>query len=164
MKNRSISSMERRLAALLAVLLLSAGYAGSGEEGAAAKKTAGTDIALSGPDAPLRDPFWPVGYQPKTAAAQLSKEPARVAAGAGEIDWNAAMEKISIQGVSTRAGNDFYAVINGEVKSEGETVSVEIGTISYTWMIDDIAPPSSVKLRRLTVGQVALVEDNTKGR
>jgi hypothetical protein len=124
----------------------------------------GTDVALITAEKPLRDPFWPVGYKPKWSSAQKSTTPVKAVTGETGTDWSRAMEQISIQGVSSRADNDFYAIINGEVKSEGETVSVQVGLLSYTWMIEEISPPSSVKLRRVTVDQVALNEENTTGR
>jgi hypothetical protein len=65
-------------------------------------------------------------------------------------DWNKAMQSIDIQGVSSRAGNEFYAVINGEIKSRGDTVSVTVGGIVYTWQIQSISPPSSVQMRRIS--------------
>ena len=61
------------------------------------------------------------------------------------------MKKVVINGVSSSADNDYYAVINGEVKSVGDTVSVRMDSSVYTWAVDDIKPPGSVKLRRVSV-------------
>lgn len=133
-------------AATLAVLLISSLYVSAVDQKSI--EPGGTQHAVEKAEKVLRDPFWPVGFQPKRAftvttnSAQVIMEP--------EVssDWNKAMQEVVIQGVSSRAGNEFYAVINGEVKSTGDTVSVQVGTMTYTWMIENISPPSSVKMRR----------------
>ena len=118
-----------------------------GEE---AGHAAGMDDAVSTPVEVQRDPFWPVGFEPKrnvvieTTGTNVT---VRVKEGA---DWNKAMQQIAIQGVSSKAGNESYAIINGQVRSTGETVTLLVGEINYTWMIESISPPSSVKLRRLS--------------
>ena len=98
----------------------------------------------------MRDPFWPVGYTPKWIIEKNAESQNKAVENEGSTDWNKAMERVEIQGVSSRAGNEFYAVINGQIKSAGETVSVMVGSVNYTWMIEDISPPSSVKLRRVS--------------
>jgi len=110
----------------------------------------GMNHAKVGTDTVLRDPLWPVGYTPAWQGAKNTQEESATVKNEGSIDWNKAMEKVAIQGVSSRAGNEFYAVVNGQVRSAGETVCVEIGNVSYTWMIEGISPPSSVKLRRVS--------------
>jgi hypothetical protein len=95
-----------------------------------------------------RDPFWPVGYVPKEAVlAATQKSTADVPAGS----WKEAMKMVSIDGISRSAGSEYYAVINGQIKSAGDTVSVRLGNSLYTWAVDSIEAPGSVKLRRLTV-------------
>jgi hypothetical protein len=111
---------------------------------------------MSGEKTPLssikRDPFWPVGYQPKTMSTQdmsdVKQEPVPVG---GQGEWDAAMKQIVINGVSSSADGDFFAVINGEIKSVGATVVATHGGRKYTWMVDSIKPPESVKLRRISV-------------
>ncbi len=110
----------------------------------------GMDDAIDDEVAVQRDPFWPVGYTPKWVASKKSPEQETVVGKAESTDWNKAMREIAIQGVSSRSGSEFFAVINGQIKSAGETVSVQVGDILYTWLIDSISPPSSVKLRRVS--------------
>lgn len=110
----------------------------------------GMDDAKVGAVAKLRDPFWPVGYTPKWITAEKAQKQGQVVEKETRIDWNKAMEQIAIQGVSSRSGNEFFAVINGQIRSTGETVSVQVGDVNYSWMIEGISPPSSVKLRRVT--------------
>ena len=114
------------------------------------KPSGGIDDAIVSTVAMQRDPFWPVGYKPKWSFENESKAQIKVVDKEGSTDWNRAMEQVVIQGVSSRAGNEFYAVINGQVKSAGETVSVTVGDVNYSWMIESISPPSSVKLRRVS--------------
>lgn len=96
-----------------------------------------------------RDPFWPIGYIPKKV-----DNPSGDGAGdtknkkKGNIDWEEAMKRVVINGVSSRATDEYIAVINNEVKSVGESVSIRYGGVKYTWKVDRITPPSSVKLRR----------------
>jgi len=110
----------------------------------------GIDGALVGAVAVQRDPFWPVGYTPERLDGKGSGEQGKALESGGKIDWNKAMKQVAIQGVSSRAGDEFFAVVNGQIKGKGEIVSVQIGGVSYTWMIDGISPPSSVKLRRVS--------------
>lgn len=110
-------------------------------------KVSGTNSAITS-SREQRDPFWPVGFVPKGAVQENEKKKIEHDK---NTNWEKAMTQIAIQGVSSRAGNDFYAVINGQVKSVGETVSVSVSGSLYTWMVDSIAPPRSVKLRRVSV-------------
>lgn len=97
-----------------------------------------------------RDPFWPVGYIPERLIAK--KAPVEKVKSAPVIgSWSLAMKTIVINGVSSRSDNDFFAVINGEIKSVGDSVSVKYGDAVYTWSVDGIKPPNSVKLRRVSV-------------
>ena len=110
----------------------------------------GTDGALVSAVAVQRDPFWPVGYTPERLVKKKPEEQSKMLESTGKIDWNKAMKQIAIQGVSSRAGDEFFAVVNGEIKGTGETVSVQVDGVGYTWVIDGISPHSSVKLRRVS--------------
>lgn len=141
-------SIARTIGMVTLLALIVAPNAGSADE-SKTNPPAGIDNAKVSPIAVHRDPFWPVGYTPKWVTDQAQGTNEKVVEKEG-TDWNRAMKQVSIQGVSSRAGNEFFAIINGEVKSTGETVSVKIGAVNYTWMIDGISPPSSVKLRRVS--------------
>lgn len=114
------------------------------------KQADGIDVALVDVSTVQRDPFWPVGYTPKWVVGNKPVEQGKVVEQVGSIDWDEAMKQVAIQGVSSRAGNKFFAVVNGQVKGAGETVSVQVDGVGYTWMIERISPPSSVKLRRVS--------------
>ena len=110
----------------------------------------GTNDALEQEAFIKRDPFWPVGYVPKNIKSVIPKgDPEQ---GVAKIDnsWNEAMKKVVINGVSSRANNVYCAVINGQVKSVGDTVTINHSGTIYTWAVDGIEPPSSVKLRRVS--------------
>ena len=110
----------------------------------------GTNDATSGLSPEKRDPFWPVGYIPKETAAKPKKiEPKRVVP-SGRYEWGLAMKKLLISGVSSKGKNEFFAVVNGKVKSVGDTISVDYEGITYTWAVESIKPPGSVKLRRVS--------------
>ena len=116
---------------------------GADSQAKAVGGTDGANTSVSG----QRDPFWPVGFVPEAVAEKGISKKKTVT---GNVDWNKAMKQISIQGVSSRAGNEFFAIINGQIKTAGETVSVKVSNVLYTWAVDSIAPPSSVKLRRIS--------------
>ena len=124
--------------------------AGSLLAGAETSVSGGMDDAQNLSAAMKRDPFWPVGYKPKKSVVVETKDQGVLAVIEEGTDWNKAMGQVSIQGISSRADSEYYAIINGQVKSTGETVTVQRGGVSYTWIIESISPPSSVKLRRMS--------------
>jgi hypothetical protein len=100
----------------------------------------------------MRDPFWPVGYQPINRSGDVKNVTEKVlTASNGSTDWNAAMKQVVINGVSSRGGNEYVAVINNEVKMVGETISIFYGGTQYSWIVQSITPPKSVQLRRVSV-------------
>lgn len=113
----------------------------------------GLDRAPQQEQKKLRDPFWPVGYVPemKTPEVDTEKKVEKKVQHRSEAGWAAAMKLVEIKGVSSRAGNEFFAVINGEVKQVGDSVSVKMNDGVYSWTVESITPPGSVKLRRETV-------------
>jgi hypothetical protein len=111
------------------------------------KSPGGTNDASIQGTVEKRDPFWPVGYVPERVKQAEVKKTVKPT---GLNDWNGAMKKVVINGVSSRADNEFFAVINNEVKSVNDTISVSHGGITYTWAIASIKPPGSVKLRRVS--------------
>jgi hypothetical protein len=143
--NRISISVNRNTVALLA--FCAAGFI---HAPAACAVQAGADDATRERAVEKRDPFWPIGFKPKYAIRSVSQgSPKAIPSNS----WNEAMKKVVINGVSSRKNNEFIAVINGEVKQVGDTVSVSIGTSVYTWAVDAIESPGSVKLRRLSVRQ-----------
>ncbi len=137
--------------ALLVVLLVGGmvpAFAATAQDGGT---QGGTNDAKKKPEAVKRDPFWPVGYTPKNMQSVAEQGASEGGTEAAANSWSAAMKKVVINGVSSRADNEYYAVINGSIKSVGDTVSVRLGNSVYTWAVDGIEPPGSVQLRRLSV-------------
>lgn len=117
------------------------------------KGSAGTNDAHRQGASGKRDPFWPVGYVPEGTALAMTPKADKAPATKkprGNMNWNNAMKKIAINGVSSRANNEFFAVINGQIKSTGDTVTINHEGVVYTWVVDGIKPPGSVKLRRVS--------------
>ena len=139
-KNHFMKIRTLVLATLLAAFALPALGAGA---------DAGTNDAQKQTAALKRDPFWPVGYMPKSISRSATKASVTEPTGGGT--WNEAMKQVVINGVSSRSDDEYFAVINGELKRINDTVSVRIGTSVYTWAVDSIEPPGSVKLRRVSV-------------
>jgi hypothetical protein len=112
--------------------------------------TNGTNNAKEQDVAVTRDPFWPVGYTPKKVNRIIPIE--NLSQGEAKVDnnWNEAMKKVVINGVSSRADNAYFAVINGQIKSIGDTVTINHSGTLYTWAVDGVEPPDSVKLRRVS--------------
>jgi hypothetical protein len=119
----------------------------------ASKSNGGVDDAVNKAPAEKRDPFWPVGYRPEKVINETTPTDTQPAAVdlEGDENWSEAMSKVAINGISSRSDSEFYAVVNGRVKSIGDTVSVNLNGLVYTWAVERIQPPNSVKLRRLSV-------------
>lgn len=130
------------------LVALFVGWIGMFPQRSLAETNNGKVNAIEADVAVKRDPFWPVGYTPRQVQGSTTKTQRKVS---GSIDWDNAMKQVVINGVSSRAGNEYVAVINNEVKTLGETVSIRYGGARYTWKVDGITPPGSVKLRRDSV-------------
>ena len=110
----------------------------------------GTNDALEQEAVHKRDPFWPVGYAPKKIKSVIPSENPKQSSVKVDNSWNEAMKKVVINGVSSRADNAYIAVINGQIKSIGDTITINHGGTIYTWAVDGVEPPGSVKLRRVS--------------
>jgi hypothetical protein len=70
-------------------------------------------------DAKLRDPFWPVGYLQPEVAKQQAKSVA------SEEQTKTALGKLRYGG-TIRAGDRFFATVNGAMVQEGDLVAVTV--------------------------------------
>ena len=133
------------------VMISAIGFAGTLNFAQAQKAgTNGTNDALEQTAVVKRDPFWPVGYVPRNITSMVPTVSPEQSTAKVDNSWNEAMKKVEINGVSSRAKNAYCAVINGQVKSVGDTVTISHSGTIYTWAVDGIEPPSSVKLRRVS--------------
>ena len=143
---------ERKRLSRVLVIISVIGFAGTlNITEAQTAGTNGTNDALEHKAALKRDPFWPVGYVPQNIKSVVPKVNPEQSNGPVDNSWNEAMKKVEINGVSSRAKDAYCAVINGQVKRVGDTVTVSHSGTIYTWAVDSIKPPSSVKLRRVSV-------------
>lgn len=110
----------------------------------------GTNDALEQKAVLKRDPFWPVGYTPKVIKSVIPEDHSKQSAATVDNSWQEAMKKVVINGVSSRAQNAYFAIINDQIKRIGDTVTINHGGTIYTWAVDGIEPPGSVKLRRVS--------------
>ena len=98
-----------------------------------------------------RDPFWPVGYRPKSKD-ELERERAQAAQTRHVINpalWDEAQAVLRIGG-SMQTPQGFTALINGELVKTGDIVSLRYKNQQYRWKIDSVAL-SGVSLSRLDV-------------
>ncbi len=145
MKNKHFPTgwLSRRLLSLALIFILMA-FANE------TKAADGINDAPKNFNAYKRDPFWPVGYKPKNLVPEVIEVQEPTEGPQVSNSWNEAMKRVSINGVSNRANNEFIAVINGRLKGVGDTVTVNHQGMIYTWAIDSINAPGSVKLRRVS--------------
>lgn len=111
----------------------------------------GTGIANKTGYSVERDPFSPVGFKKEVEAPpEVVKDSVEKTIEAGSSEWDEAMKMVKVNGVSSR-GSEVVAVINGAVKTVGDSISVDFKGRKYTWVVGRITPPRSVKLRRDSV-------------
>ncbi|MDZ8119391.1 hypothetical protein [Pontiella agarivorans] len=144
-KFRRRRRIDHRLIPMVGILLLWGFNAA-----AQTRAISGTNDAPVSVSASERDPFWPVGYVPERLIKATEKQTAPVKKVlTGNKDWSGAMKKVAINGVSSRSDH-YFAIVNGELKSVGDTFSVEHNGTTYTWAVASIKPPGSVRLRRVS--------------
>jgi hypothetical protein len=104
-----------------------------------------------------RDPFWPVAYVPLSerkddASKTTTAGPAAVVAPRLESpQWDLALKTLIIKGVM-KSGAGYMAVINGQVTSEGDTISAVFKSRTYSWRIAKIGK-EGVRFERLELAQ-----------
>ncbi len=86
----------------------------------------------------LRDPFWPVGYEPPPPEPEVSGDEMiapRIEAVERKINW----PTLRLKGI-TRAGTDRYMAIIGGIGlvESGQTVSIRQGDMLYSWRIEAV--------------------------
>ena len=92
----------------------------------------------SGPEEPgfqkLRDPFWPVGYQPATESEQEKRT--QIEDLKAMVNWPA----LPLRGVTHAGGRRFIAVIEGiGLVETGDVVVIQRDALIYRWRIDRVS-------------------------
>lgn len=96
----------------------------------------------------LRDPFWPVGYFPEGwQTGSQEEEEQSVTMGS---DWDAPAALIRVTATS-RMGNKTVAIINGELKEEGDLVQVSYSGRVYQWKLSGVKASGKVSLERVGI-------------
>lgn len=96
----------------------------------------------------LRDPFWPVGYFPDGWQAGGADED-ELSATVGS-DWDAPAALIRVTGTS-RMGDKTVAIINGDLKEEGDLVQVSYSGRIYQWKLSGVNANGKVSLERVGI-------------
>jgi len=123
------------------------------------------------PALPVRDPFWPIGYQPPKPAAEptpAEKEPALAAPPEppavkpiSEEDWAEARKSLVISGYTQSVRPDTgerisHVMINRRTYSSGDTVATTRLNTRFTWLLEAITGRDltlkPVEATRLTPG------------
>ena len=101
---------------------------------------------------PLRDPFWPVDYYPDAwtqSATTSSQEPVEA-----NSDWVAAEQTIQVTGTS-RMGDQTAAIINNQIKGEGDLIEVVYKKRTYKWKVRKVSSNGTISLDRLEANSQA---------
>ncbi len=96
------------------------------------------------PDHMLRDPFWPIGEQPAGWGQEEDEK--------NEIDgikeWDVALKKIKLSGISKDSNGNYFAGIRGHgVVEKGDVISVDYGGLTYSWRIKDVTKRGIVPVK-----------------
>lgn len=95
----------------------------------------------------LRDPFWPVGFFPPNWQTQSGRQDG---GDVGGSSWDVALLKLKNSGTS-RLGDRTAAIINGELKTEGDKVEVLYEGRIYHWEIVGIDASGKIQLKKLGI-------------
>lgn len=117
---------------------------------------------------PIRDPFWPVGYEPPKQEIAVKTPPKPepvtpvVEAPKPAVDWKAARGALKVLGYA-EANGIRRCFIDGKLVSEGETVNLVHQGLRYAWRLVRIAPlPSNSLFEEVNVRPVGDGQSNVR--
>lgn len=123
--------------------------------------------AMAG-ELPVRDPFWPVGYEPPKQEIAVKTppkpEPVKpvVEPPKPVVDWKAARGALKVSGYA-EANGIRRCFIDGKLVSEGETVNLVHQGLRYAWRLVRIAPlPSNSLFEEVNVRPVGDGQSNVR--
>ncbi|MBP7828885.1 MAG: hypothetical protein KA248_03090 [Kiritimatiellae bacterium] len=90
------------------------------------------------PEAPpaVRDPFWPVGYEPPPPPRpEEAVSPTGAVPVSATLQWQEALKTVAVQGIMRTGPSSHVAMVNGQVVGAGDTVSVVYGGREYRWRV-----------------------------
>lgn len=92
----------------------------------------------------LRDPFWPIGYQPRPAQEEGPEEKV-------SIQKTAQWPELHLKGMTRRSDGSYMAIIQQVgLVDEGDIVELKHGPLVFRWKIDAITA-NGVSHKRLDV-------------
>ena len=91
---------------------------------------------------PLRDPFWTVGYYPSQWGAELLPTKA-----VSDSEWRIPTSQLKVSGVS-RMGSRVMAIVNNELRKEGDIVEISYLGRTFQWKVGDIQADGNVRFDR----------------
>jgi len=132
--------ISRRAPCTLSVALLCMAGAALTAPGRAPGQTNQT-AGASAPHALLRDPFWPVGWQPAYVGPLDATKPGKSVL----ARWEEAAKLLQPTGLSRNADGKYMSIIKGVgAVEEGDVVAVNFGGVTYKWTIRSISPQGLV--------------------
>lgn len=102
---------------------------------------------------PLRDPFWPLGYDPVSENSGLegddkSEDEIERDKGKLERSWSRAQDMIVISGLSRMGSEGYFAIINNQMVTDGDTISIKSNDGIFVWKVSRISA-EGVELKRM---------------
>lgn len=104
---------------------------------------------------PLRDPFWPVGYFPEDWKSGKGGDFSASSAAPVDSDWTVPESLIQVTATS-RMGNKAAAIINGQIKEEGDVIEMIHNNRIYSWKLRKVNSNGTIGLDRLEVNNRTL--------
>ena len=98
----------------------------------------------------LRDPFWPINYQPKTATVPVKPGDPKPRPVDITPDWVKAEKQLNISGVVIdRTGKkEPFAIVNGNVITVDDVLTMESRKFIYIWTVKGITKEDGLQLTR----------------
>ena len=96
----------------------------------------------------LRDPFWPVGWRPPNFGREDVPD-----TGTKALQWEAAGRRLTITGLSKKAGGGYLAIVKGAGLVEaGDIIAVKYEGLTYKWKVTEITDTGIIR-ERLSVSR-----------
>ena len=99
----------------------------------------------------LRNPFWPIGYEPSPEEEEIiPHQPRTVRPKKLVPQWNDAMKQLNIRGIM-KLGSEYVATINGQIVKKGDIVALIYEGNRYRWRVKSITGKGKVSFKPVDV-------------
>ena len=96
----------------------------------------------------LRDPFWPIGWEPPPESGPIDSSPK------SPIQWAEATKKIKVTALSRTADGDYVAILKGVgLIEKDDVISIQHEGLMYSWQVSEITA-AGVKTKQLGVSNI----------